>query len=108
MSDSGVGKIDDWRSTLARLATRNMVWLVALGLLALLIAVVVDGVTRGCIDLLGYRSSGCHAGAPELVRGAVVGFWHDDSSAEPCPDGWQPFEEGMGRFLIGAGSPKDG
>ena len=41
----------------------------------------------------------------EALKGAVVAF--DRKKAQPCPDGWQPFEQAGGRFVVGAGFNKN-
>lgn len=39
------------------------------------------------------------------LQGAVVAF--DRKKMQPCPDGWHPFEQAGGRFVVGAGFNKN-
>lgn len=102
----------DWRGTVAQRVTHRMLWVVLAAVVLLLGAAVLDALAfGGCIDILGYRSSGCKSAATaEFPEGAVVAFWNDaniNDLENQCPGGWVPFEEGRGRFLIGAGDPSD-
>lgn len=45
-------------------------------------------------------------GLPSIARGAVVAFDRDDLDQEKCPPGWEPFQAGRARTIIGAGDPE--
>ncbi len=110
----GVGEAGEvgrsgWLNKLADHATKWMLWVALAAGVAAIGVFVGDSVWGGgCVDLGGYRSSGCDGvDSASVLTGAVVAFWPDatDDSEEPCPVGWTPFDEGKGRFLVGAGTP---
>ena len=113
---SKLGETDgDWRGVVAERVTHSMLWAVLGAVVLFVVAAVVDALfLGGCIDVPGYTSRGCENDPPTpsasvVPKGAVVAVWHDRivDRAEQCPkeEGWFPFDEGRGRFLIGAGEP---
>lgn len=39
------------------------------------------------------------------VEGLVAAFDRADLNEDTCPEGWEPFVDGRGRVIVGAGDP---
>lgn len=53
----------------------------------------------------GWASDNVERWSPTILKGAVMAFDRSDLDQDTCPAGWEPFKEGRGRFVVGAGDP---
>lgn len=83
-------------------------WLASLALMGIAGAFIYVAVVRPVHFKFANLEFGTVQQADLSLSRAVVAFANTvdvDDRVNQCPDGWTPFEEGRGRFLMGAGIP---
>ncbi len=100
--DDGAQVGRTWPDLASNMIRGPLAWVLAMSVVAVVAVYVVTPFLPGCRTALFLGPSGADCGPPveALPAAVVVAF------TEPCRtyNGWVPFDDGAGKFMLGAGS----